>query len=188
VIYDAGICMGCRYCMMACPFGMTRYEWESANPRIRKCIMCYDKVVGGELKQPACTAACPKEATIFGERDALLAEAWRRINAEPDKYVQHVWGEHEVGGTSVLYISDVDLKSAGWPTNLDDERRPELARKVLHTVFPTFFSVALGMYGLHWIIERRQKLAAPPPGEAAEASEEAQPSEADQSETGEASE
>ena len=124
VAYDPAICMGCRYCMIACPFQMTRYEWSSANPRVRKCILCYDRIRRGELKEPACTAACPTKATVFGDRDALLAEARRRIADEPGRYVHHVWGEHEVGGTSVLYLSDVDLSTAGWPVRAARELVP----------------------------------------------------------------
>jgi formate dehydrogenase iron-sulfur subunit len=160
VIYDPDICMGCRYCMMACPFRMTRYEWESPTPRVRKCILCYDKVVSGELAQPACTKACPTEATIFGDREGLLAEARWRIRNEPDKYIDHIWGEHEVGGTSVLYISDVDLSTVGWPVGLDSHARPVLAREVLHTVPWTFAGVAVAMAGIHWITKRRADVAA----------------------------
>jgi formate dehydrogenase iron-sulfur subunit len=176
VAYDPTICMGCRYCMMACPFRLTRYEWDSPVPRVRKCILCYDKLRSGELKQPACTAACPKEATIFGEREALLAEAKRRIREAPGRYLDHVYGEHELGGTSVLYISDVELTSAGWPAQLGTEPVPRLARGVLHTVPPTFVGVAAAMYGFHWFTRRKQQVAeaagqaasaagaAPPPG------------------------
>jgi formate dehydrogenase iron-sulfur subunit len=160
VAYDPSICLGCRYCMMACPFRMTRYEWESTNPRVRKCILCYEKLTDGELEQPACTAACPEGATIFGEREALLAEARRRIEAQPGLYLDHIWGEHEVGGTSVLYISDVDLVKAGWPASLPGDAVPELADMVLHTVPATFVSVGAAMAGIHWVIRRRQKLAA----------------------------
>jgi formate dehydrogenase iron-sulfur subunit len=159
VVYDPVICMGCRYCMVACPFGMTRYEWGSPTPRVRKCIMCYQKIVGGELTEPACTAACPTQATVFGERDALLEEARRRIRDNPGKYIDHIWGETEVGGTSVLYISDVELATAGWPHGLDDVARPELAREVLHTVPYTFVGVAAVMYGIHWSFERRREVA-----------------------------
>jgi formate dehydrogenase iron-sulfur subunit len=159
VIYDPEICMGCRYCMVACPFGMTRYEWSSPTPRVRKCVMCYQKIIDGELSQPACTAACPTKATIFGEREALLEEARRRISDSPGMYIGHIWGEQEVGGTSVLYISDVDLDGAGWPHSLDDIARPVLARKVLHTVPYTFVGVAAVMYGIHWTFERRQAVA-----------------------------
>lgn len=160
VAYDPVICMGCRYCMVACPFGMTRYEWESATPRVRKCILCYDKIMTGELEQPACTGACPTEATVFGDRDELLAEARSRIAAAPDRYIDHVWGEHEVGGTSILTVSDVDLAAAGWAEGLGTRSRPLLARKVLHTVPYTFFGVAGLMYGVHWTLDRRRKVAA----------------------------
>ena len=159
VAYDPVICMGCRYCMVACPFGMTRYEWSSAAPRVRKCLLCYEKILGGELDQPACTAACPTGATIFGDRDELLAEARRRIDTEPDRYIDHMWGEHEVGGTTVLYISDVGLDQAGWPDTLGNDPRPVLARRVLHTVPYTFVGVAAAMYGVHWTFERRKKVA-----------------------------
>lgn len=159
VAYDPEICMGCRYCLMACPFRLTRYEWNSPTPRVRKCVLCYDKIKAGQLEQPACTAACPTEATIFGSRPELLAEARRRIASRPDVYLDHVWGEHEVGGTSVLYISDVDLGDAGWPHTLDDGARPVQARRVLHTVPYTFAGVAALMYGIHWTWERRQLVA-----------------------------
>jgi len=159
VVYDPDICMGCRYCMMACPFGMTRYEWSSAMPRVRKCILCHESIVAGKLDRPACVAACPTEATIFGTREEMLGIARARLAAQPDLYVQHIWGEHEVGGTSVLYISDVDLEAAGWPARLDDEPRPELARKVLHTVPYTFTGVAALMLGIHWTFERRNRVA-----------------------------
>jgi formate dehydrogenase iron-sulfur subunit len=160
VVYDPVICMGCRYCMVACPFGITRYEWSSPSPRVRKCFLCYEKISEGDLLQPACTAACPTGATIFGERDALLEEARRRIRENPGRYIDHIWGEHEVGGTSVLYISDVELDQAGWPSDLGNDSRPVLARRVLHTVPYTFFGVAAAMYGVHWTFERRKKVAA----------------------------
>ena len=165
VAYNPVICMGCRYCMVACPFGMTRYEWESAAPRVRKCILCAEKIAAGEIDQPACTEACPTRATIFGDREELLAEARSRIAAAPGRYIDHIWGEHEIGGTSVLYISDVNLAEAGWPDQLGTDARPVLARKVLHTVPYTFFGVAGLMYGVHWTLERRRKVAAAKAGE-----------------------
>jgi len=160
VAYDPAICMGCRYCLVACPFRMTRYEWESPTPRVRKCILCYDKIKAHLLDQPACTAKCPTGATVFGERDALLVEAKRRIRSEPARYLHHVWGEHEVGGTSVLYISDVDLVTAGWPAGLGHHAEPYLAEQVLQTVPATFLAVGTAMVGIHWVVKRRQKLAA----------------------------
>jgi len=139
---------------------MTRYEWDSPMPRVRKCILCYDALTSGELDQPACTAACPTKATIFGEREALLAEARRRIEAAPEKYVNHIWGEEEVGGTSVLYVSDVELTAAAWPEGLPGHAVPELATNVLSTVPATFLTVGAAMAGIHWIVGRRDRLAA----------------------------
>jgi formate dehydrogenase iron-sulfur subunit len=159
VVYDPAICMGCRYCLVACPFGVTRYEWDSPTPRVRKCIMCYEKITAGELVEPACTAACPTQATIFGSRQELLDEARRRLRDDPATYIDHIWGEKELGGTSVLYISDVDLETAGWPHDLGERARPVLAREVLHTVPYTFVGVAAAMYGIHWTFERRKAVA-----------------------------
>ncbi len=158
VVYDADICMGCRYCMIACPFGMTRYEWSSPVPRVRKCIMCHEKIAAGELAEPACTHACPAKATIYGDRDALLAEAWRRIHASPERYIHRVWGEEEVGGTSVLMISDVDLSTAGWPRDLRRHPYPEHTAPALRLVPGTFVGVGAAMLGLSWIIGRRREL------------------------------
>jgi formate dehydrogenase iron-sulfur subunit len=181
VAYNPEICMGCRYCMMACPFRMTRYEWGSAVPRVRKCILCYEKISRGELQQPACTAACPKQATIFGSREELLAEAHRRIRNSPGRYVDHVWGEHELGGTSVLYVSDVDL-AAGWPAYLTARPAPTLARSVLHTVPATFLTVGALALGLHWITSRREEVAE---AAARKADDDPTPRKDESSETGE---
>ncbi len=101
--------MGCRYCMLGCPYGIPHYQWDSAAPSVRKCIMCYPNLKSGKISEPACVTACPQKATIFGTRDAMLAEARKRLEAEPGKYVQTIWGEHEVGGTSVLLIADIPL-------------------------------------------------------------------------------
>ena len=94
VIYDPDTCIGCRYCMIACPWEIPRYSWEDAVPYIQKCHMCYERVLK-EGAPPACVEACPTEATIFGERNELLAEARRRLAGEPDKYIQKVWGAKE---------------------------------------------------------------------------------------------
>jgi formate dehydrogenase iron-sulfur subunit len=160
VAYRADICMGCRYCMIACPFMMTRYEWSSPTPRVRKCILCYEQVRSGELAQPACTAACPTKATVFGEREALLEEARSRIRTSPGRYIDRIWGEKEVGGTSVLYISDVGLSTAGWPDGLRMASYPALTVPALSTVPWTFAGVGMAALGLSWIIERRTKVKA----------------------------
>lgn len=159
VIYDSKKCLGCRYCMMSCPYGIPRYTWEQPVAYVRKCVMCYEKIKSGELKQPACTAACPKQATIYGERSQLLAEAHGRIAQAPSNYINKVWGEDEVGGTSVLYISDIPLDFLGWKKDLGAQSLPSKTWRAMEKVPPVFISVGIAMYGIYWIIERRRKLA-----------------------------
>ncbi|MFC1706065.1 4Fe-4S dicluster domain-containing protein [Planctomycetota bacterium] len=156
VIYDASRCMGCRYCMMSCPYGIPRYDWDHPNPYIRKCTLCHERIARGE--QPACTEACPTKATIFGDRDELLAEAKRRIREAPNLYVPRVWGEHEVGGTAVLYISDIDLSFLA-NGRADEERAlPTTTDLVMESVPFTFVGVGAALAGLYWIIDRRNKV------------------------------
>jgi formate dehydrogenase iron-sulfur subunit len=156
VIYDSSKCMGCRYCMMACPFGIPRYQWEALAPLVRKCTLCYDRIKAGG--SPACVEACPQQATIFGERDELLAEAHRRLEAEPHKYIQAVYGERDVGGTSVLYISDVPLDCLWYHEDPGQEPLPDLTWAALSKVPPIALGVMALMAGTYWIIERRMKM------------------------------
>jgi formate dehydrogenase iron-sulfur subunit len=158
VVYDAAKCMGCRYCMIGCPFGMPKYEWNTAVPRVQKCILCWEKSLshGGA---PACTTACPTGATTFGDRDALLAEAHRRIAAEPARYVDRVYGEHEAGGTSVLYLSAVPFEQLGFPASLAGDPVPRLTWNVLSKL-PNVVSVAgVTLFGIWWITNRRDEVA-----------------------------
>jgi formate dehydrogenase iron-sulfur subunit len=157
VVYDFHKCLGCRYCMMACPYGIPRYEWEELVPKIRKCTMCHERLVEG--LQPACTEACPHEATLFGDRDELLAEAHRRIEAEPGRYIDKVFGELELGGTCVLYISNVALDFLQQGRDPGQRPMPELQAAAMKAVPPTFVAMGALMGGLHWIIGRRMKIA-----------------------------
>ncbi len=160
VIYDKKVCLGCRYCMMACPYGIPHYEWDSPNPSVRKCILCYPSLKSGTIDKPACVAACPTQATIFGTRDGMLAEAKKRLRAEPSKYVQKVWGENQVGGTSVLYVSDISLDFLAWGDGreLSDKPLPPLTWAALKAVPFEFVGMGVVMGSLYWIIERRRKL------------------------------
>lgn len=156
VVYDSTKCMGCRYCMMACPFGIPRYAWEQPVPYVRKCSLCYDRVRAGG--KPACVDACPAKATIFGDRAGLIAEARRRFREQPDRYLPKVWGEDEAGGTSVLYISDIDLSFLSGNHPLDATSLPARTSLAMEAVPFTFAGVLAGMAGLNWIIRRRIKL------------------------------
>jgi formate dehydrogenase iron-sulfur subunit len=156
VVYDSKKCIGCRYCMMACPYGIPRYDWDQAVPYIRKCILCYDKIKDG--KEPACTSICPEEATIFGDRDKLIQIAHDRIKENPSQYMNKVWGENEVGGTSVLYLSDIDLGFLSYGTKLDNKPIPETTAVAMKSVPFAFLGMGGTMLGINWIIRRRMKL------------------------------
>jgi len=170
VIYDKRLCMGCRYCMLGCPYGIPHYEWSALAPSVRKCILCYPHLKAGTIGEPACVTACPTKATIFGPRDEMLAEARRRLSAEPAKYLERIWGEYQVGGTSVIYISDVSLDFLGWQESrfLDENPLPEKTWATLRLVPAEFFGVGALMAGLYWVIERRRKLARLTEGTSAE--------------------
>lgn len=133
VTWDPGKCMGCRYCMVSCPFDVPRFEYDSANPRIQKCQLCTSRVTQGQT--PACVGACPVQALTFGRRNNLLDEARTRIySSEAGKYVRHIYGEHEAGGTSWLYISGVPFERLGFRMDLAHEGYPTFAREFLYAV------------------------------------------------------
>jgi formate dehydrogenase iron-sulfur subunit len=158
VVYDADRCMGCRYCMMACPFGIPRYEWNAVlTPKIRKCTMCAPRQAKG--LQPACVEACPVQASIFGERDELLREAEKRLRESPTGYVQHTYGKEEVGGTSVLYLSAVPFEKLGLPADLSHDAMPMYTFRVLSKIpkLVPLGGVLLG--GIWWITNRRAEVA-----------------------------
>ena len=160
VTYNRDICIGCRYCMIACPWEIPRYSWEDSVPYVQKCDLCYERVKK-EGKPPACVDACPTKATIFGDRESMLAEAKHRLATEPNKYIKRVWGEKEVGGTSVLYISDVEFNLTDLDEAIADETpMPSRTFKVLKHMPSVFVGMAATMGAVYWIIERRYKLAA----------------------------
>jgi formate dehydrogenase iron-sulfur subunit len=156
VLYDAEKCIGCRYCMQACPFRVPRYEWSSTHPRVQKCIFCYSRLAQG--KQTACAEACPTGATKFGLRDDLIAEAHKRMDAEPGKYVSKIFGQEDVGGTSVLYLSPVPFEQMGFDVKLGTEPMPDLTANAMEKIpnVVTVGGVMLG--GIWWITKRREEV------------------------------
>jgi len=128
----ASNCMGCRYCMPSCPFEMPKFEYESSNPRIQKCTLCWERLEKGEI--PACVDACPEKALTFGPRRQLIEEANRRIYQKPGEYITHIYGEHEVGGTGYLYISKVPFEQIGFRTDLGTIAYPEYSKGFLYSV------------------------------------------------------
>ncbi len=159
VVYDVWKCLGCRYCMMACAFSVPKYEWGALNPRVRKCIMCPDRVAEG--KQTACAEICPVGATKFGDRDALVAEAQDRLRQNPSNYVPHIYGLTEVGGTSVLLLSSVPFQQFGLPKTerIGDTPLPEYTGRVME-LMPDFIPLwALILGGVYWVSNRRKEVA-----------------------------
>lgn len=155
VTYDKSKCIGCRYCMIACPFDVPTFEYDKPFPVISKCDFCKDQLAkGGE---PECARVCPTGAIIFGKRSDLLKEAKRRISEHPDVYVNHIYGEKEAGGTSVLYLSAVPFEKLGLPM-LDNEPLPDMAESIQHGIFKYFIPpVALyGALGIYSLISRKK--------------------------------
>jgi formate dehydrogenase iron-sulfur subunit len=136
VIWRGDKCMGCRYCMVSCPFDIPKFEYHSANPKIEKCNMCYGRLSEGKI--PACVENCPAEALIFGKRRDLIKEASKRINENPGQYEDHIYGEHEAGGTGFLYLAAVPFNELGFNTSLQTESYPSLSKGFLYSV-PTIF-------------------------------------------------
>ncbi len=132
VIWRANKCMGCRFCMISCPFDVPKFEYDSWNPRIQKCNQCWDRQQEGEM--PTCVENCPGEALMIGKRSELIDEGRRRICENPDGYVHQIYGEHEVGGTSVLYLSAVPFDQIGLRTDLGTTSYPTFTKEFLYGV------------------------------------------------------
>lgn len=158
VVYDASVCVGCRYCMVACPFEIPTYEYDKAlTPRIMKCTMCHPRVLEGKL--PGCVEACPTEAMSFGTREDMLKVARERIRKYPDTYIDHIYGEHEMGGTSWLYISNVPFREVGMREDLGVTPAPALTAGALGAV-----PIVVGLWpvlltGIYAISQRKDKVA-----------------------------
>ena len=146
VVYNPTICMGCRYCQVACPFEVPAYEFNDAlTPRVRKCEFCTDHVKGTGAN-PACAASCPTEALVFGRRADLVAMARERISRRPDRYVNHLYGEHEVGGTSWMYLTGRPVQEIGL-LPLPTTAPPERTEAIQHGIFK-FGAIPIAFYGL----------------------------------------
>ncbi len=156
VRYDGGKCIGCRYCMIACPFDVPKYQWSKLAPYVTKCDMCSERVLAGQ--PTACAEVCPTGATTFGDRDELLAEAHKRISENP-AYVRKIYGETEVGGTSVFYISDVPFEDLGFVVAPTNQPLPTLSAAALGEV-PTVVLVGGSLLsGIYWFTQRKREVA-----------------------------
>jgi len=152
VVYDENRCIGCRYCMYACPFGVPTFEWDQTFALIKKCELCIDRVDAG--MKPACAKTCPAGAIQFGDREELLLVARERVYAKNSPYIKHIYGEEETGGTSWLYLSSVPFEQIGFPT-LPKETPVYLNDKILHATPTIALGMALALSGMYWMVKRR---------------------------------
>ncbi len=158
VKYDPDLCFGCRYCMIACPFYVPAYDYASAlEPKIVKCTMCYDTRLK-QGKMTACAEACPAEAITFGKRDELIKIARARIAREPERYIDHIYGEHEAGGTNWMYLSGVPFEEVGFPANVPQKPPIELTKGFLSSV-PLVFTIWPALFGMcHAAVKHRDEI------------------------------
>jgi len=168
VTYDVGKCIGCRYCMIACPFQVPAYEYHNPlTPEVRKCTFCFSDIKEGRL--PACVQVCPREVITFGKRSELLHLAGWKIRTHPGRYQKRIYGEKEVGGTSWLYLSSLPFESIGLP-KLGTEAPPRLTEAIQHDLFQFFaapmilFAALGGVMGLTgYLNSRKDRLKDEPP-------------------------
>ncbi len=153
VVWRGNKCMGCRFCMVSCPFDVPKFEYHSANPKIEKCDMCYERIKAGKI--PACSEACPGDALTFGTRRELIAEARKRIFENPKDYVDQIWGEQVAGGTGWLYLSSAPFNEVGFNTKLQNSSYPELSKGFLYAVPSVFVLLPPLLLGIHEATKNR---------------------------------
>lgn len=180
VIYDSKKCIGCRYCLWACPFGVPTADWDSLAPEIHKCTLCHERITSSAAvreindkpqtlqaqksftesgRLPACAKACPSGALKFGDRDQLLAEARNRIKASTDRYTHHIYGEKEAGGTAHLYLAAVPFEKLGFRTDLGNQSYPAVSAVALKAVSPAVIGLGGLLAGIYLLNRRKEEVA-----------------------------
>ncbi len=166
VKYNPDACIGCRYCQIACPFNIPKFEYDEALPEIVKCQMCAHKVEDGGL--PACCEACPTGASLFGPVEALQAEAHRRLSLTPGErqeypvhslasgdtrettvasYYPHIYGETESGGTQYMLLAGVPFEKLGLP-DVGDRSSAQRSESIQHMLYEGMIAPTLLLGGL----------------------------------------
>jgi Fe-S-cluster-containing dehydrogenase component len=155
VQYSRDTCIGCRYCQIACPFNIPKFQWDKNNPQIVKCDMCISTNLR-DKGTTACAEACSAGAILFGRRGDLLKEAHRRIEQKPSRYYPKVYGEHEIGGTNHLYIAGLPFEKIGLPT-LGTEAPATASEEIQHTIYKGFFAPVALYAGLCAVAVRNMR-------------------------------
>ena len=158
VLYDPDVCIGCRYCVMACPYYALSYEYDDpVTPRVQRCTMCYPRIK--ESKNPGCADACPTGAVTFGRRADLIKIARERFRKTPERYIDHIFGEHEFGGTSWLVLAGVPFKKLDLHENAPHTSLPEIGTSFL-SVVPLVVTIYPGLLaGFYAFSKRKERLS-----------------------------
>jgi Fe-S-cluster-containing dehydrogenase component len=152
VVWRGDKCMGCRFCMVSCPFRIPKFEYDEWNPKVQKCNMCWQRLEQGKI--PACVEACPTETLIFGQKRELMEIARTRIYKNPKRYVHRIYGAYEVGGTGWLYMAAVPFEQLGFRNDLGNEPLPQLTSGFLYSVPAVFLLVPSFLVGLSLLTEK----------------------------------
>lgn len=176
VAYNPDACIGCRYCSYGCPFGVPQFDISEPYGQINKCEMCRHLQAKGQI--PACCDVCPTGASLFGPVALLQKEAERRLAAAPGstyefprgdirdnrpthegripEYVRHVYGESEVGGTQVRYLSGVAFEKLGLP-KLGSFAPPRLSEGIQHMLYQWMIAPAVAVLAIAAVVRRNRK-------------------------------
>ena len=175
VTYDKGACIGCRYCQLACPYNIPKFEFEKTFPQIRKCQMCSHRLEKGEIV--ACAEFCPTGATIFGKVEDLLVEAKKRLQYKAGStqvypvekldgkvstervvapYMPQIYGEKEGGGTQVLVLAGVPFGKLGLP-DLEERSDAQRSETIQHTIYKGMIAPVVLLGGLLYAVHQSTK-------------------------------
>jgi formate dehydrogenase iron-sulfur subunit len=140
--------------MVACPFGVPKYEWSKAFPLVKKCTGCYSRIKEG--KKPACATTCAS-AISYGPRAEMIKEANKRIASRPEKYLKKLYGEEEAGGTSVIYLTALPFDELGFK-HVTKRPLPSYTWQALRLVPGIFLTVGSSLSLLSWFTHRKDRL------------------------------